>query len=172
MSQRYLLALGSNELAEQRMVEMIEALLAEFGPLWLSPICRTKAIGCAVQDYLNCVVSFESLCLFADVKSSCKQIEADLGRVRSSPWCAADIDILCCWGDVVRTHARQIVQEPYLWSMVDSLLVAMDFSDGDLQDGSHDRCRKMVTLTLSSGHHIGEHALYLLPGDRSQSQLL
>ncbi len=163
MSRRYLLGLGSNEQAEQRLVAMIEALLAEFGALWVSPVCRTRAVGGDFQDYLNGVVSFESSRRLSSIVLSCKAIEDDLGRVRPSPVCAADIDILACWDAAAVMPSQEVVTESYLQPQTDVLLAVLGEGEQTLRCSfaGAGACVETVALTRSNGQVLGIQPLLL-----------
>ena len=149
----------SAQISTQSSGVNIAALLAEFGgrPHWISPVCRTLAANDAPHDFINVVVSFESTRSPLAVKVACRQIEAKLGRVRPSIYCAADIDILAHWEQPRPTHAQQFVQESYLLPLVDNLLLGLG-----LQCLSEiPPCTDMVSLQLEGGLMIGLETLEL-----------
>ncbi len=157
MNRRYLLGLGSNERAEQRMVAMIEALLVEFESLWVSPVCRTSAVGGDYADYLNGVVSFESSRRLSSVVLSCKTIEDVLGRVRPSSVCAADIDVLMSWEASALIVPQRFTTETYLQPQTDALLAAL-VGGGEILPPP---CPALVALTRSNGQVLGTQPLLL-----------
>ncbi len=161
MTYRYLIGLGSNDRAEERLSGMVEALLLEFGALCLSPVCRTSAVGESPhgegEEYLNAVASLESTLFPVEFRAICKNIETQLGRIRPSSLCAADIDILACWEKIPVTQARDFIQEPYYQPLADSVLECLGLYCGD-DSFSHPEA---VDLKLQDGRNIGLETLSL-----------
>ena len=151
MTFHYLLGLGSNDRAEEHLAGMVEALLGECGALWLSPVCRTRAAGGSGDDYLNAVVSVESALAPPDFRAVCKAIELQLGRVRSSERCAADIDILAFSEKPSLVKGEGLMAEEYLQPQVDCLLAKLGLRAGD---GSCEFPNR-VLLRLSDGRGVG-----------------
>ncbi|MFK0572583.1 2-amino-4-hydroxy-6-hydroxymethyldihydropteridine diphosphokinase [Endozoicomonas sp.] len=90
----YVLGIGSNENAEYQCRRMISAIDEAFGPIKVSELVVTRAVGINAPDYVNGVVCFESDINIEALKQWCKSIEGQLGRDRSRGLCAADIDLL------------------------------------------------------------------------------
>ncbi|WP_281646138.1 2-amino-4-hydroxy-6-hydroxymethyldihydropteridine diphosphokinase [Parendozoicomonas sp. Alg238-R29] len=128
---RYMLGLGSNEYAEVRLPAIVDALLRECGALHLSPVCRTAPSHGKGPDYLNAIVSLESVLPPTNFRTLCKSIEASLGRVRPSDSCAADIDILAVWNQPEKTCAVAFIDEAYLQPMADAVLESLELYDGE-----------------------------------------
>ncbi|MGI9280272.1 MAG: 2-amino-4-hydroxy-6-hydroxymethyldihydropteridine diphosphokinase [Endozoicomonas sp.] len=90
----FYIGVGSNDEAEQNCRQMIQALRQQFGSLLVSSLIQTSAEGVEAADYYNAVVCFESEASPSSINQWCKQIEDQLGRVRGSLQCRADLDIL------------------------------------------------------------------------------
>ena len=155
----YILGLGSNDNAEEQMAAMIEALLQEFSEILLSPVCQTAPSHGEGPDYLNAVVSLNSSLSFSDLRSTCKSIEARLGRVRPSPVCAADIDILAVWEKPEKTSAASFISEPYLQPLVDVVLQPLNLFSGSEQAIN---AQSLVTVLLSDGRKVGQQVVQLM----------
>lgn len=95
-------SLGSNIERERNLRRAVAALHRYFGPLLLSPVYETVAVGFVGDPFYNLVAGFETA-LAPETLSAClKEIEADLGRVRSHKRFASrtiDIDLLT-YGDL------------------------------------------------------------------------
>lgn len=154
----YILGLGSNDHVEEKMAAMIEALLQEFNEILLSPVCQTAPSHGEGPDYLNAVVSLNSPLSFSDLRSTCKSIEARLGRVRPSAVCAADIDILAVWEKPEKTNAASFISEPYLQPLVDSVLQPLNLFSGSRQAINE---QSMVDILLSDGRQVGQQVVQL-----------
>lgn len=104
---RYLLLLGSNELAEQRFSEGLGLLAAQLqvaavAEPWRSPDRNASqlAVGSEIPNYLNLGIEVHAELEIADLKILLRTIEARCGRTRpaSQPGiCALDIDIVLVW---------------------------------------------------------------------------
>ncbi|WP_196221569.1 2-amino-4-hydroxy-6-hydroxymethyldihydropteridine diphosphokinase [Sansalvadorimonas verongulae] len=157
----YILGLGSNENAADRMASMIAALIQECGGLLLSSVCQTAPDSGEGSDYLNAVGSVESSHSPEEFRSLCKSIETRLGRVRPSPVCAADIDILAVWEVPAATCAQAFVSEPYFQPLVNSLLLELDLYSGKHPVNNCDH--KTVDILLPDGRTVGQQVVRLVP---------
>ncbi len=90
----YVLGIGSNKNAESQCRQMVAAINAAFGPLIVSELVVTQAVGVNAPDYVNGVIGFESNIDAKRLKQWCKLLEEQLGRDRGQRLCAADIDLL------------------------------------------------------------------------------
>ncbi|WP_062262965.1 2-amino-4-hydroxy-6-hydroxymethyldihydropteridine diphosphokinase [Endozoicomonas arenosclerae] len=116
----YYIGVGSNEEAESNCRKMIEAFRQQFGTLLVSSLIQTSAEGVDAADYYNAVVCFESEATPASINQWCKQIEDQLGRVRGSLKCRADLDILQAVEDV-RDVTLSAIEEVYFRPLVKQL---------------------------------------------------
>lgn len=104
---RYLLLLGSNELAEQRIAQGLQLLSTELdvclvGALLASPDRNASQMASASEtpSYLNMGVEVVTVLATAELKSALRSIEARCGRTRPAAKpgiCPLDIDIVLIW---------------------------------------------------------------------------
>lgn len=97
------LGLGSNTEAQKHIVAGLDALSERFGPLGISRVFESEAVGFAGDNFLNLVVSLETQLSVGQLSAVLKAIEDDNGRRRGDPKFSGrslDIDILtydqCC----------------------------------------------------------------------------
>ena len=96
MAQVYL-SLGSNIDPHTYIAAGLDALTAQFGPLTISPVYESVAVGFDGDNFLNLVVGIETSLPVGALFLVLKQIEDDHGRVRNGPKYSGitlDIDIL------------------------------------------------------------------------------
>lgn len=94
---RVYLSLGSNIDREHNLASGLSALARELGPLTLSPVYESQAVGFDGPTFLNLVVAFDSDWPVGRLAQFFHQVEADHGRVRGKKKLASrtlDIDIL------------------------------------------------------------------------------
>lgn len=94
---------GSNVDRYRHVSAALEALDAAFGPLSISPVYQSAAVGFDGDDFLNLVVGFNVDCRLGELAGQLRAIESANGRVRGGPRFAArtlDLDILT-YGDAV-----------------------------------------------------------------------
>jgi 2-amino-4-hydroxy-6-hydroxymethyldihydropteridine diphosphokinase len=108
---------GSNVERERNIRSGLASLHRCFGPLRVSRIFESVAVGFVGEPFYNLVVSFETESPAEDVASSLRRIEVDHGRPagvsKFSPR-TLDIDLLL-YGDVVqRTESFSIPREDVL----------------------------------------------------------
>jgi len=111
---RVYVGLGSN-IEPERHVRRAVALLGErFGPLRLSPVYRSEAVGFEGAPFLNLVAGFDSEAPFEEVLAALRAIEEACGRRRGGPRFASrtlDADLLL-YGEAVREAAGVRVPRP------------------------------------------------------------
>lgn len=100
---RVFVSLGSNVEREHNIGSALTALRNRFGPLELSSVYESEAVGFAGAPFLNLVARFETDVAPEQVTRVLRDIEAQHGRDRSEPRYSArtlDIDLLL-YGDMV-----------------------------------------------------------------------
>ena len=91
------ISLGSNINPEFNIRLAIDELKLQYGELSISPVYQTAAVGFDGEDFLNLVVSFNTLISVQDIAAELKKIEDGIGRDRSQPKFSArsiDLDLL------------------------------------------------------------------------------
>ena len=81
-SARVVVSIGSNIEPERHIRQALEAMKREFGPLRVSPVYRTSAVGFEGPPFLNLVVVFDAGLAVDEVIKRLRAIEADAGRSR------------------------------------------------------------------------------------------
>lgn len=79
---RIYVGMGSNVEPEDHVARALEALEETFGPLEVSSIYQTPALGFEGDDFLNLVVAFSSELPVSAVVAQLRRIEAEHGRRR------------------------------------------------------------------------------------------
>ncbi|RMH13516.1 MAG: 2-amino-4-hydroxy-6-hydroxymethyldihydropteridine diphosphokinase [Gammaproteobacteria bacterium] len=79
------LGVGSNIDPEENIRSGLTALKKYFGPLELSPVYRSLAVGFEGPDFLNLVVSFHSPLSPREIVNACKGIEQQHQRDPDAP---------------------------------------------------------------------------------------
>ncbi|OOZ37209.1 2-amino-4-hydroxy-6-hydroxymethyldihydropteridine diphosphokinase [Solemya velesiana gill symbiont] len=100
---RIWLSLGSNIDREANICGALQALDRHFGPLVISRVFESEAVGFEGDPFYNLVVGLESESSIDDLMGVFRGIESDFGRVRGDDKFAArtlDIDLLT-YGDQV-----------------------------------------------------------------------
>jgi 2-amino-4-hydroxy-6-hydroxymethyldihydropteridine diphosphokinase len=95
------LSLGSNINRNENIRRAIELLNTQFGPLVISPIYESQAVGFEGADFFNLVVGIQTNLSITELASQLHEIEVKQGRKRSSTKFAPrtlDIDLLT-YGD-------------------------------------------------------------------------
>ena len=87
--------LGSNIDAEQNLVRAVGRLGQTYGPLRISPVYRSPALGLTGDDFLNAVVGFQTALAPASLWQALRAEETALGRRRpdGSSWRPRTIDL-------------------------------------------------------------------------------
>lgn len=102
---RVYLGLGSNISPEENLRLGVRELRWRYGPLDLSPVYRSRAVGFTADDFLNMVVGLDSPDGIADIRDQIELIhdlagrERGAGRFTSRP---LDIDLLLYDDEIVR----------------------------------------------------------------------
>lgn len=100
---RAYVSLGSNIEPERNLRRALDALRARFGPLALSSVYRSRAVGFDGDDFLNLVAAFDSDEGPEAVAAALHAIEDAQGRDRQAPRFSSrtlDLDLLL-YGDRV-----------------------------------------------------------------------
>lgn len=129
------LSLGSNIEAEKNMRAAINALEKNYGPLRVSPIYESEAVGFSGDNFLNGVVAFSYNKSIEELIQELKKLEDDLGRVRGGAKFSArtiDMDIIL-FGDLcgefsgVRLPRDEITKNAYV--LLPLMKLAPDLKD-------------------------------------------
>ena len=109
-----LVSVGSNVDRERRLREGVAALRRRFGPLDLSPVFESAAVGFDGAPFFNLVLGFESGEPVQAVAAALREVEAACGRVRGGPRFGPrtlDLDLLL-YGDGVVDEAGLQLPRP------------------------------------------------------------
>ena len=99
-------SIGSNVEPERHVCSCLRALHERFGPLRVSTIYRSKAVGFVGADFLNLVVQFDTAEAVRQVVSSLHTLEEAHGRHRDGPKFSdrsLDLDLLL-YDDLILTE--------------------------------------------------------------------
>jgi 2-amino-4-hydroxy-6-hydroxymethyldihydropteridine diphosphokinase len=101
---RIWLSLGSNQAREASLRGAVRMLREAFGPLVLSAVYESDAVGFAGEPFLNLVAGAETDLPVDAVRERLRAIEDAHGRVRGvDKFCPRTLDIdLLAYGDLVR----------------------------------------------------------------------
>lgn len=102
------LSIGSNIDRERNIRSSISRLRELFGPLTLSSVYQSQAIGFDGADFYNLAVGFDTMSSVQDVHRNLRQIEEAQGRQRGAGKYSSrplDIDLLL-FGDMVQHTAH------------------------------------------------------------------
>lgn len=107
------LGIGSNSDRDQHLQRGLEALQQLLGPLDLSAVFESEAVGVLGRRFYNMVVGADTHLSLVDLNAALKAIEAACGRRDSlSPGrITLDIDILD-YGNLTGVHAGQTLPRP------------------------------------------------------------
>lgn len=101
-------SVGSNVDRERHIPSALEALRDRFGPLRVSSVYETAAVGFDGDPFYNLVVGFETELPLAEVAAALTLIETNHGRTRESRKFSArtlDLDLLL-YGDAVVSEGK------------------------------------------------------------------
>lgn len=101
------LSLGSNVQREVHIRAALDALAGRFGPLHISSVYESEAVGFAGEAFYNLVVGFETELDLQSLVAFLKHLEDANGRDRTQPRFSArtlDVDVLL-YGDQVGEFA-------------------------------------------------------------------
>lgn len=101
-------SVGSNVDRDRHIPSALAALGDSFGPLRVSSVYETAAVGFEGDPFYNLAVGFETDLPLAEVANELARIEADHGRTRESKKFSArtlDLDLLL-YGDAVVSEGK------------------------------------------------------------------
>jgi 2-amino-4-hydroxy-6-hydroxymethyldihydropteridine diphosphokinase len=111
---RVYVSIGSNIDREHNVRSAVRELTARYGPLALSPVYESRAVGFAGANFYNLVAGFDTGESIEDIKNTLARIESQFGRSRGgnrfSPR-TLDLDLLL-YGDTVRHDDRVRLPHP------------------------------------------------------------
>lgn len=90
-------SIGSNIEQKKHIQACLDALDREFGPLELSSVYESEAVGFEGDNFYNLVAGFDTDLRVGELSKFLRQVESDNGRRRGGPKFSArtlDIDIL------------------------------------------------------------------------------
>lgn len=101
---RAFVSVGSNLSPQAHVRSGVKAMEQAFGPLSLSTVYRSQAVGFSGPDFLNLVAAFDTDWSPEAITQALRRIEDEHGRHRDGPRFASrhlDLDLLL-WGDRVQ----------------------------------------------------------------------
>jgi 2-amino-4-hydroxy-6-hydroxymethyldihydropteridine diphosphokinase len=97
-------SIGSNTERDKNILAGLSALEKQFGPLTVSSIYESAAVGFVGQAFFNLVVGFDSQRAVTDIANTLRNIELAQGRIRregeKSATVSLDLDLLL-YGDLI-----------------------------------------------------------------------
>jgi 2-amino-4-hydroxy-6-hydroxymethyldihydropteridine diphosphokinase len=90
-------SIGSNIDREHNVRGAVRELTARYGPLTLSPVYESRAVGFAAENFYNLVAGFDTGEPIEDIKETLARIESQYGRARGENRFSArtlDLDLL------------------------------------------------------------------------------
>ncbi|MCK5122003.1 MAG: 2-amino-4-hydroxy-6-hydroxymethyldihydropteridine diphosphokinase [Methylomarinum sp.] len=102
------ISIGSNIDKEIHIPSSLNALKKQFGPIVISSLYETEAVGFEGDDFHNLIVQFDCSLNAKAVAKILRQIELDHGRTRDSRKYAArtlDLDLIL-YGDLIISDGR------------------------------------------------------------------
>ena len=106
---RVYLSIGSNINRERNIKSSINELRKVFGPLSLSSVYQSEAVGFTGSDFYNLAAGFDTGSSLKDVQHCLRRIERAHGRQRSARKYSSrplDIDLLL-FGDIIK-HTKHV----------------------------------------------------------------
>jgi 2-amino-4-hydroxy-6-hydroxymethyldihydropteridine diphosphokinase len=99
---------GSNIEPARHLRFAVSALRARFGPLLVSPVYRSRAVGFSGDDFLNLVIGFSTREPARVIVAELERLHGEAGRVRGpDPFCSRTLDLdLILYGDEVIAELR------------------------------------------------------------------
>jgi 2-amino-4-hydroxy-6-hydroxymethyldihydropteridine diphosphokinase len=108
------IGIGSNIDREISIRGAVRELTAHFGPLTLSPVYESKALGFNGENFFNLVAGFDSTESIETIRQTLSRIESQFGRVRQENSFSArtlDLDLLL-YGDLVQHDDKVNLPHP------------------------------------------------------------
>jgi 2-amino-4-hydroxy-6-hydroxymethyldihydropteridine diphosphokinase len=108
------ISIGSNIDKEIHIPSSLNALKKEFGPLVISSLYETEAVGFEGADFHNLIVQFHSHIEAKEVAKTLRTIELDHGRTRDSRKYAArtlDLDLILYGEQIISDGRLQIPRD-------------------------------------------------------------
>lgn len=151
------LSLGSNIDKEANIRAALCALQARFGQLELSPVYESKAVGFDGDNFLNLIVRLECDVSLSALVVYLKQLEQELGRVRSAVRFSSrtmDIDIVL-FGDLICCSEGIELPRPELYFNAFVLLPMAKLAP-DLPDPKSGRSMQELYARLAKDQELWE----------------
>ncbi|MDX1379562.1 MAG: 2-amino-4-hydroxy-6-hydroxymethyldihydropteridine diphosphokinase [Xanthomonadales bacterium] len=126
------LGIGSNVEAERNIRSGLRALRDAFGPLELSPVYRSRAVGFDGDDFLNLVARIDTALSPHALKERLAAIEDAHGRRRNVPKFSdrtLDVDILS-WGELEGERDGLVLPRPEIYRFAHVLKPFADLAPG------------------------------------------
>ncbi len=111
---RVYVGIGSNIDREHNIRGAVRELATHYGPLTLSPVYESRAVGFEGENFYNLVAGFDTPEPIARLKETLARIESRFGRTRRENRFSArtlDLDLLL-YGDTVRHDAEVKLPHP------------------------------------------------------------
>lgn len=86
--------LGTNFDRQRHLAHAVAALARRFGPVRVSGVYVSAAVGGAAQDYWNAVAAWPAEVAPTALVAVLREIESETGRVRGTPVTSLDLDLL------------------------------------------------------------------------------
>ncbi|MDH5487871.1 MAG: 2-amino-4-hydroxy-6-hydroxymethyldihydropteridine diphosphokinase [Gammaproteobacteria bacterium] len=111
---RVYVGIGSNIDRETNIRGAVRELTGRYGPLTLSPVYESRALGFEGGDFYNLVAGFNSVETIEQIKEWLLQTESRFGRRRQgNPFCSRTLDLdLLLYGDTVQHDDKVDLPHP------------------------------------------------------------
>jgi len=107
------IGIGSNINREEMIRSAVRELDQRYGPLTLSPVYESQAVGFSGDNFFNLVVGFETLESITGLKSALMQMERLFGRQPDQRAGSRTLDLdLLLYGDTVQQEAEAVLPHP------------------------------------------------------------
>ena len=111
---RVFIGIGSNINKGENIRGAVRELATHYGPLTLSPVYESKALGFEGENFYNLVTGFDTGKSIQDIKALLSQIESRFGRQRQGESFSSrtlDLDLLL-YGETVRHDDKVNLPHP------------------------------------------------------------